>query len=501
MFDRTDETSSMSWFICVPIAVALATLGSGVHSASPPPPSPIPTPRAAPAPTPPPILGPGTVQVVIAPSVTSVPIEQKILVSVEVNNATDKTVTLSLQEGSAGGSVVASTVYGTVAQGGPQWVYTAPTTPGTYHLVATPRADPRRPVRLALNVQAPLAGCTVAAAKIGVWENITPSQVDLTAGDWFGMQAMVVDPTTTSTLYVGRAMEGVYKSLDCGTTWFKVSTGRNSGVMATGRTWSMVIDPSNPQVLYAPQGYGQSGVFKTTNGGVDWDQILTSNITSVAPYGGFVGGIAMNPGRPSHLLVSWHAECSAPYTKACYAETQDSGASWTMRNGDPSWAGGEGTRFDIVDANTWLFNSESNGMWVSLNQGTSWTKINGVGGAHAGGQIYRAIDGKLYMGSAGGVIVSADNARTWSVMPNSGALVFGVIGDGTTLYTSAYFPYNPPGVAPWRPYAATSETTPGTWRTLVSPLMKNGGPMAYDPVHRIIYSTNLNAGIWRMVVR
>jgi hypothetical protein len=271
--------------------------------------------------------------------------------------------------------------------------------------------------------------------------------------------------------------------------------------MATGSAWSMAIDPSNPNVLYTPQGYGQSGVFKTSNGGVDWDQVLTPNITQFAPNGGFVGGIAMDPGQPLHLLVGWHAECSAPYTKACYAETWDGGVTWTMRNGDPSWAGGEGTRFDIVDTNTWLFNSESNGMWVSTNAGTSWTKIDGIGGAHAGGQLYRAADGNLYMGSVNGVMRSPDNGLTWSVMPDSGTLVFGVVGDGTKLYTSRYFPFNAPGANPWQPYASTSETAPGIWQTMDSPLMKNGGPMVYDPIHQIIYSSNLNAGVWRMVVR
>lgn len=423
------------------------------------------------------------------------------LVSVDVENSSDKAVTWSLQEGAAGGSIVVSPVYATAAQGGPQWVYTAPTTPGTYHLVATPHADPQHPVSLAITVQAPLTGCSVPAAKIGVWENITPPQVDLTTGDWFGMQAMVIDPLTPSTLYVGRAMDGIYKSLDCGASWFKVSTGRNADVMASGRTWAMVIDPSNPQVLYTPQGYGQSGVFKTTNGGVDWDQVLTPNITSVAPYGGFVGGIAMDPSDPSHLLVSWHAECPPPHTKACYAETLNAGVSWTMRNGDASWAGGEGTRFDIVDANTWLFNSESNGMWVSANKGASWKRVEGVNGAHAGGEIYRSANGALFMGTVDGVLRSLDKGLTWSKLPDSGSLVFGVVGDGTTLYTSRYFPFNAPGPEPWQPYASTSEAQPANWRTMASPLMKNGGALVLDPVHHILYSSNLNAGVWRMVIR
>lgn len=439
---------------------------------------------------------------------TSVPVGQKIAVSVDVTNTqtqsdqgVDQTVTWSIQEGSAGGSIEPSTQYTNDKNGGPLWVYTAPSTPGTYHLVATPNVDPGHPGSREITVQEPLTGCSVTDDKIGVWENITPPQADLTTGDWFGMQAMVIDPQVPSTLYVGRAMDGIYKSLDCGATWFKVSTGRNADVMATGRSWSMVIDPSNPQVLYAPQGYGQNGVFKTTNGGVDWDQILPPSILMFAPYGGFIGGIALDRDQPSHVLVSWHAECPPPYTKACYAETFDAGATWTMRNGEPSWAGGEGIRFDILNSTTWLFNSESNGLWLSIDAGTSWSKVPGVDASHAGGQIYRAVDGKLYMGAVWGVIQSSDNGHTWSVLPNSGVNVFGVVGDGERLYTSSFFPHYAPGGELRLQYSSTSETSPDKWTRLDTPLMKNGGPMVFDPIHNIIYSSNLDAGVWRMVVR
>jgi hypothetical protein len=50
--------------------------------------------------------------------------------------------------------------------------------------------------------------------------------------------------------------------------------------------------------VYANQGYGAPGVFKTVNGGVDWDQVLTPNITATMPYGGFVSDISMDPDEP-----------------------------------------------------------------------------------------------------------------------------------------------------------------------------------------------------------
>jgi hypothetical protein len=262
----------------------------------------------------------------------------------------------------------------------------------------------------------------------------------------------------------------------------------------------MVIDPSNPQVIYTNQGYGVGGVFKTTNGGGDWDQVLTPNVTSVAPYGGFVGDISMDPNDSRHLLVGWHADCPTPHSKACFAETRDSGISWAIREGDPSWVGGEGTSYQILDANTWIFSSERNGLWRSGDSGVSWQRIPGASVSHGLGQLYRAKSGSFYLGTANGVMYSADGV-SWAILPNSGNLIGGLIGDGTTLYASKTFPYNPPGTDPYLPYFVAAEGPSAIFRQMNSPLMRNGGRLHLDTTRHFLYSTNLNAGLWRLVTQ
>lgn len=426
---------------------------------------------------------------------------QKILLTAKVVGATDQTVTWNVQEGAAGGSIVLSSIYPDAQRNGPQWVYTAPNTPGTYHVLTTAAADTANPVTTALTVQLPVTGCSTTSADIGIWKNITPPQVDLTTGDFFGMQAMVVDPTNPSTVYVGRAMDGIYKSTDCGANWTKTNTGRNARLMASGRNWSMVIDPNNPQVIYANQGYGVSGLFKTTNGGVDWDQVLTPNVTSVAPYGGFVGGISMDPNDSRHLLVGWHADCLSPHRKACFAETRDGGITWAVRDGDPSWVGGEWTGYQIIDDKIWIFYSESNGLWSSSDGGGSWQRVSGASVLHGHGQLYRDKNGSFYFGTAHGILHSVDGVR-WAMLPNSGNSIMGLIGDGTTLYASNAFPYNPPGAEQYLPYISAAEGASSSFTRLNSPMMRNGGAELHlDPVRHILYSTNLNAGLWRMVTR
>jgi len=441
---------------------------------------------------------PGKVEIKVEATSFVILPEQKILLTAKVSGATDQTVTWTLQEGAAAGSIALSSTYPDAQHSGPQWVYTAPNTPGTYHVIATSSVDPGYRGSAELVVQKPVAGCDPDSSEIGVWKNITPSQVDLTTGDFFGMQAMVVDPTNPSTIHVGRAMDGIYKSTDCGANWVKISTGRNADKMASGRSWAMVIDPRSPQIIYTNQGYGAAGVYKTTNGGIDWDQILKPNITSVAPYGGFVGGISMDPNDPRHLLVGWHADCPSPHPKVCFAETKDGGANWVMRDGEPLWIGSEGARFQILDGKTWIFSSESNGLWRSGDGGASWQRVFGASVSHGGGQLYRTKSGAFYFGTAKGVMYSADGI-SWAMLPASGNLIMGLIGDGTTLYASQAFPFNPPGPTPDLPYLFAPEGPSAKFTGMNSSLMRNGAAeLNLDTTRHILYSTNFNAGVWRI---
>ena len=172
-----------------------------------------------------------------------------------------------------------------------------------------------------------------------------------------------------------------------------------------------------------------------------------------------------------------------------------------MRDGDPSWVGGEGTHYRILDAKTWIFNSESNGLWRSGDGGASWQQVPGVSASHGNGQLYRAKSGSFYLGMANGVMYSA-NGVNWAMLPNSGNLIMGLIGDGTTLYTSNAFPYNPPGADPYLPYVFGAERGSGKFVRVNSPMMRNGGAELHlDTMRRILYSTNMNVGLWRMGIQ
>jgi hypothetical protein len=208
----------------------------------------------------------------------------------------------------------------------------------------------------------------------------------------------------------------------------------------------------------------------------------------------------MDPNDHQHLLISFHAACASPYNSACYAETTDGGDTWTMRNGDASWTGGEGTSIQFLDSTHWLFSSQSNGMWLTADSGATWQQVPGASISHGSGQLVRTSNG-YFLGSADGVLYSPDGA-SWSLVPNSGALIAGMTTDGTTLWASNAYPY---GIgqhpAAFEPYYTAKVSDPQTWTKFTSPQMTSGGGhMAYDPDHHLLYSANYWEGLWRVVV-
>ncbi len=101
-------------------------------AASAPPPSPTPTP----------------VSLSVAPQTASVAPGGSVQLTASVTGSTNTTVTWTVQEGAAGGGISSS------------GLYTAPSTPGTYHVIAKSSADASKTATATLNV---IAGVSVSA--------------------------------------------------------------------------------------------------------------------------------------------------------------------------------------------------------------------------------------------------------------------------------------------------------------------------------------------------
>jgi hypothetical protein len=345
------------------------------------------------------------------------------------------------------------------------------------------------------------------ALTVGEWDDITPPGLEakfVQSNNAYGIFSVVTDPTHSGVIYCGTENLGIWKSTDCGASWTHINTGSNGAAIDGGSNWIVVVDPIDPNVVYTNAGYGSvtNGAYKSTNGGVDWDPIWPPSdmtMANVVQYN-FVFRIVMDPSNNRHLLLSFHAGCNAPnYTGQCIAETMDAGTTWRIVNGDPSWTGGEGQSvWFLKNSSDWLWGSESNGLWRTTDSGATWTLIDNMVFVHAGGQMYQAANGVFYLASAYGVVSSPD-AVSWSFIPNSPTRIYGLVGDGTTLYASAFSPVGYSATASlYEPYWTAPEAAGQPWAQMSSPMLQNGADiMAYDGDHNILYSANQGAGLWR----
>src|SRR6201995_844227 len=91
---------------------------------------------------------------------------------------------------------------------------------------------------------------------------------------------------------------GVYKSTNAGKTW------KNMGLVATGRISRVIVDPSDPNIVYvaalgnthAPQ--QERGVYKTTDGGKSWERVLFVDANTGC------NDLAMDPQHPGTLYAA-----------------------------------------------------------------------------------------------------------------------------------------------------------------------------------------------------
>jgi photosystem II stability/assembly factor-like uncharacterized protein len=348
----------------------------------------------------------------------------------------------------------------------------------------------------------------------GAWENITPPQVSLDpdagtgAGKNFGTNSFVIDPDDTATIYLGTSGQGIYKTTDCGATWAHVNTGRNGDVLDNGRQWAMLMDPTDPGVLFANSGYGPAnGIFKSTNGGVDWDQILPPDVAKNFIFGGFVGGIAMDPTNHEHLILWPHFNCcddAGTCNDNCVLESEDSGGSWTRLDVNGGTAQ-EGYGMMIVpdpsspgNSKHWFLAETFGGLYETIDEGVTWHLVANAKG-YAYPSIYVAPGGAYFVPAAFNVIESTNGGSAWSEIPGSpGADI--ITGTPTTMY-AAHGGCTTVADQPFEPFSSAPASDPTKWTSIAGPSIRSGpGQIAYDEDHHLLYGSACLGGFWRGVV-
>lgn len=154
--------------------------------------------------------------------------------------------------------------------------------------------------------------------------------------------------TTNQTVYVGGAQGGLWRSLDNGKNWTPLTDGLPS--LAIG---AVAIDPTNPDVIYVGTGepnrsgdsYYGAGLFKTTNGGQSWTQIVGPTSTTDPKLPVFLNctfsRIAIDPSKPSTVFVATNTGFflsaattpgPAPLGNRGLWKTTDGGLTWINVN-------------------------------------------------------------------------------------------------------------------------------------------------------------------------
>jgi photosystem II stability/assembly factor-like uncharacterized protein len=115
--------------------------------------------------------------------------------------------------------------------------------------------------------------------------------------------ALAIDPQDSRIAYVGTKEKGVYRTTDGGLNWTP------SG-LAAKTVRALAIHPDDSEIIYA--GTEGDGIFKSTDGGISWP------VNGLAGYG--VIAIAINPRNPEFVYAG-------TYGHGVWA-SQDGGRSW-----------------------------------------------------------------------------------------------------------------------------------------------------------------------------
>ena len=233
----------------------------------------------------------------------------------------------------------------------------------------------------------------VAAASGGVWKTTNSGTTWTPISDdqgSYSIGCVTLDPNNPLVVWVGTGEnnsqrsvgygDGVYKSEDGGKTW------KNTGLKKSEHIARIVVDPRNASIVYvASQGPlwgpgGDRGLYKSTDGGKTWNNILNvSENTGITD-------LVMDPKNPDILYASSYQRRRHVWTlidggpEGGIHKSTDAGATWNkLKNGLPSGDVGRiGLAISTVD-NKVLYaiveaQTKKGGFFRSVDAGANWEK-------------------------------------------------------------------------------------------------------------------------------
>ncbi|MGC1312495.1 MAG: hypothetical protein WA857_09640 [Candidatus Acidiferrum sp.] len=221
------------------------------------------------------------------------------------------------------------------------------------------------------------------------WKNISDGKLP---GPSPSIGAIAVAPSNPKIIYAGTGEsdirndmipgDGMFKSTDGGETW------EYAGLRETHTISAIVVDPKNPEVVYASSmGHvfvpdPERGLFKSTDGGKTWNKVLFVDDKTGAI------DLVMAPSQPEVLYAAmWQAQ-RTPWSltsggpgSGLYKST-DGGAHWTnltRNDGLPEGVIGRigvGVAASDPEVVYCMMQAKEGGVFRSDNAGKSWKRVN-----------------------------------------------------------------------------------------------------------------------------
>jgi photosystem II stability/assembly factor-like uncharacterized protein len=223
---------------------------------------------------------------------------------------------------------------------------------------------------------------------------------------------------------------GILKSIDGGQTWETIGKENGLDFLYIG---SLYMHPEDPDVLLAAAGHiahelavqqwgkdqhSPMGVYRTTDGGETWNQVLTPPLDSLFQT---FSAVEMCPSDP---MIVYAGSDAAVY------RSEDNGITWQRVSGGPTGWGPPGVRAgwpidmqcDPDNTKRVFTNNYSGGNFLSEDGGQTW--VNASTG-YSGAQVIRiAVDpynpARVFVGGRSGGWYSEDGGTTWNGIRNPG---------------------------------------------------------------------------------